>query len=76
MSDFNKEMIIAWNNTQPFPETTEAIGNQILWNNDYIQKPSGETLYYERISGMGFNQVGDVIEDNKIMNIAKIITKP
>ena len=72
MSEFNKEIIVAWNNTQSLPDKAEAITNQILWNNEYIQKPSGETLHYDRISSLGFNQVADLIEDNKIMSIEKI----
>ena len=72
MSEFNKEIIAAWNNTQSFPDNAEAVGNQILWNNEYIQKPTGETLHYDRISSLGFKQVADLIEDNKIMSIEKI----
>ena len=72
MSEFNKEIIAAWNNTQSLPDNAEAIANQILWNNEYIQKPSGETLHYDRISRLGFNQVADLVEDDKIMSIKKI----
>ena len=49
LSDFNKEMLICWNNFQTFPSDSLEIGNQLLWHNENITTPNGETLYYQRL---------------------------
>jgi len=49
LSDFNKEMLICWNKFQTFPSNGLEIGNQLLWYNENITTPNGETLYYQRL---------------------------
>ena len=50
ISDFNKEMLICWSNFQRCPSDCLEIGNQLLWHNENITTPNGETIYYPRLS--------------------------
>jgi hypothetical protein len=72
MSEFNKEMLLVWNKTQIFPNTPEEIGNQYLWNNQYIKTPSNKAIHYVNISKSGIHQVKDLIVNGKILTIQDI----
>ena len=75
LSQFNEEMITAWNKLQILPKEPEDIANQILWNNEFITKPNNKTIYYEDLAKLGINNVKDLITENKIINVRSINTK-
>jgi hypothetical protein len=75
MSNFNKEILIAWNSSQNTPSTAPEIGNQYLWCNYNITKPNGTPLISQRLSKIGINYVKDIIVKQKIMSINDINTQ-
>ena len=65
MSAFNKDILISWSSFQIVPVLLSEIGNKYLWHNTNITKPNEATLYSQRISKVGINQVMDLIENQK-----------
>ena len=66
ISDFNKELLICWSNFQSFPSECLEIGNQLLWHNENITTPNGETIYYPRLSkNHNIKYVRDIEKHNK-----------
>ena len=72
MSTFNKDILISWSSFQTTPALLVEIGNQYLWHNKNITKPNGGTLYSQRLSKIGINQVMDLIENQRILSINDI----
>lgn len=58
--------------SQILPNTPEEIGNQYLWNNQYIKTPSNKAIHYVNISKSGINQVKDLIVNGKILTMQDI----
>ncbi len=75
MSEFNKEILIAWNSYQNTPITASEIGNQYLWSNYNITKPNGAPLNSQRLSKIGINYVKDIIINQKIISMYDINSK-
>ena len=75
MSEFNKEMFLAWNKTQKYPCTEKEIGNQLIWCNENIMTPNSKTIKYEKIAKLGINYVKDMIVQGRMLTTQEINNK-
>ena len=75
MSNFNKEILIAWNKHQKYPTTPEEIGNQYLWHNENIKTANGKTIFHPLLSKSGINYVKDLLHEENIIHMKEVNSK-
>ena len=75
MSNFNKEILLNIEKYKKYPNSSTEIGNQYLWNNEYIKTPNNTTLHYALLKRAGINYIKDLIIEENILSLNMVNLK-
>ena len=75
MSNFNKEILLNIEKYKKYPNASTEIGNQYLWNNEYIKTPNNTTLDYALLKRAGINYIKDLIIEENILPLNMVNLK-